>query len=128
MVSLLLMEEAFTVEGSPARLFVAFLGSVRVPLGTAVAGVAVLNLASWFWRDGSVPWNDYPLLPSLVVLVNALLVVRGSWIRLFRLEGTALGAWTETLEGNRRVFGAVGLLVCVVKLLLMVEPVLRWVF
>lgn len=128
LVSLLLMEEVFTVEGSSGRLLVAFLGSVRVPLSVVAAVLAVLNAVSWFWRDGGVPWNDYPFLPWVVTLVNALLAGRVFWTRLLRLEGTAVGVWLEGLEARRKVFGAVGLLVCSLKALLMAEPLLRWVF
>jgi hypothetical protein len=128
LVSLLLLDELFVKEGAPGTLFVKFLESIRLPLGLTVLAIALANAASPYWRDGSVAWNDYPFLTWIVVFINAFLTVREPVLRWVRLDQTAFAAFMVSADSKKRVFGLVGLAVCGLKLVMTVEPLLRFLF
>jgi len=124
-VSWILLDEVFVNEKEPSFLLLKFLQSIKIPLGLSVFIISILNLASLFFRS-SEPGKDYPFLTSVIVFINSFIIIREKFFLWFKIKNSNLVDFFSSLYQKRKIFGLIGLSICLLKMILLLEPILRF--
>ena len=101
--------------GTKLEAFKVFLDTITVPFGIACGVIALANAFN-FWIV------HYPLISWLVLLANAVIILRDFLVEKLRIpEGPGLKI-LDTLVRYRAVAGMVLLVICIIRIITLVSP------